>query len=319
MLLGSSCSGEPHGLGLTLYGLNSRFSNDVRETTCDDGDLEANRPEQSSLIDRDSSSACQVITHEPPEDRSKLHEYHKSSRKGGCKIEPGQSLPCGLGLGHDSEIWLRLSEKDVQRWTRATEVLRREPDKYKPGQRLNFHRKQLQKRSENFQNRPLNVKEIQEVLLSSMGEDPLFWLMLVALPMVYGSVHLAAWNFGFPSRVEQIMWRVACIIIASGIFGSLMAFGIIFITAMAVYLAGCYIFGDDWTLEVIDKVGVWMKSLSPIYGLLGMVAILLLTLGFVALYFGSRLFVIVESFISIRRLPVGVFVTVHWANYIPHL
>jgi len=37
------------------------------------------------------------------------------------------------------------------------------------------------------------------------------------------------------------------------------------------------------------------------------------------LYSGARLFIIVESFISIRKLPLGVFVTIDWAKYIPHL
>jgi hypothetical protein len=327
MLLGSRCSDYSYQLRLTLYDPKSGFLNDVRETTCDDGDVEANRPEQSSLIDRDSSSACQVVTHKPPEDRSKLHEYHKSSRKGGCKIEPGQSLPCGLGLEHDCEIWLRLSDKDVQRWTRATEALRQEPDKYKPGQRIELLRDQLQKRSENFQDRPFNVKEAQEVLLGTMSDDPLFWLMLIALPMVYGSVHLTAWNFDFPSRVEHIMWRVACIIIAGGIPGSCMAVGIIIALASVGYsilrkgwikklfykvedwlAVGYHIFGKGWIKKLIHKVAELLRTLFALF-----------ILGLAALYFGARLFVIVESFISIRRLPLGVFVTVHWANYIPHL
>ena len=331
MLLESRYSDNPREL--TLYDPNSGSSNDVHEATCDDEDLEANRPEQGSLIDQDSSSACQVVTHKPPKDRSKLHEYYKSSGKECCKIEPGQSLPCGLGLGHNSNNWLRLSNKDVQRWTRATEVLRQEPDKYKPGQNLELHKNHLQKRSKNFQDQPFNIKEIQDVLLSSIGYDPLFWLMLIALPMVYGSVHLAAWNFDFPSRVEQIMWRVACIIIAGGIFGSFVAIGIIIIAVIAVDCAGGRIFGDDWIGKVFHKVDDWMKNLSPSYNLLHMVLVrianfgfilllallLLFILGLFALYFGCRLFVIVESFISIRRLPLGVFVTVHWANYIPHL
>ena len=306
MLLGSRCSDDPYGL--TLYDPNSGSSNDAHEATCGDEDLEANRPEQGSLIDQDSSSACQVVTHEPPKDRSKLSKYYKSSRKGCCKIEPGQSLPCGLGLGQNSDHWLRLSHKDVQRWTRATEVLRQEPDKHKPGQSLELHRDQLRKRSENFQNRPFNVKNIR-VLLSGMYEDPLFWLMLIALPMVYGSVHLAAWNFDFPSRIEQIMWRVACIIIAGGIPGSLTAICIILIAVMAVYGAGCCIFGKDRIHKGIED---WIA-------IFGITLFFVLALGLVTLYFGSRLFIIVESFISIRRLPLGVFVTVDWANYIPHL
>jgi hypothetical protein len=315
MLLGSRCSGEPDGL--TLYDPNSGFSDDAHGTTCDDRELEANRPEQSSLIDRDSSNACQVVTHKPLKDRSKLYEYHKSSRKGGCKIEPGQSLPCGLGLEYNSKIWLRLSDKDVQRWTRATEALRQEPDKYKPGQSLKLHGNQLQKRSENFQDRPFSVKEVQEVLLSSMNHDPLFWLMLIALPIVYGSFHLTAWNFDFPSRVEQIMWRVACIIIAGAILGScsmaLVIIVIISIAFKAVDAVIVRIFRKGWT----RKVEGWLVSRLVLW--LVLLLLVLYILGLVALYFGARLFVIVESFISIRRLPLGVFVTVHWANYIPHL
>ena len=305
MLLGSSCRDEPYRLRLTLYDTNSGFSSDVRETTYDGRGLEANRPEQSSPIDRDSSSACQVITHKPPKDRPKLYEYDKSSSKGGCKIEPGQSLPCGLGLKHDSEVWLRLSNKDVQQWTRATEVLRQEPDKYKPGQSLNLRRDQLQKRSANFQGGPFNVKEFQEELLRYMGDEPLFWRMLIALPMVYGSVYLTAWNFDFPSRVEQIMWRVACIIIVGGIPGS---FGII----SALGAVGDCIFVNSGIAKLIDNVEDWWEWFLEVFSVF-------LFLGVLGLYFGARLFVIVESFISIRRLPLGVFVTVHWANYIPHL
>ena len=60
MLLGSPYSGDPNYL--TLYDPNNGFSNDVREMTCDNGDIEANRLEQGPLIDRNSSSACQVTT-----------------------------------------------------------------------------------------------------------------------------------------------------------------------------------------------------------------------------------------------------------------
>jgi len=130
--------------------------------------------------------------------------------------------------------------------------------------------------------------------------------------MVYGSVHLTAWNFDFPSRAEQIIKRAACIIIAGGILGSCMAVGII----VAFGAVGDRIFGKGWIKEMDDKVEDWLAI--PL-SILGVIVVELLSWGLAALYFGARLFVIVESFISIRRLPLGVFVTAHWANYIPHL
>lgn len=37
-----------------------------------------------------------------------------------------------------------------------------------------------------------------------------------------------------------------------------------------------------------------------------------------ALYIFSRVFIIVESFISLRHVPVGVYTNVGWSKYIPH-
>lgn len=36
------------------------------------------------------------------------------------------------------------------------------------------------------------------------------------------------------------------------------------------------------------------------------------------LYIFSRLYIVVESFVSLRRVPIGVYETVTWAQYIPH-
>lgn len=38
--------------------------------------------------------------------------------------------------------------------------------------------------------------------------------MLIGLS-VFGSVHLVAWNIPFPSRIEQLLWRIGAITIAA--------------------------------------------------------------------------------------------------------
>jgi hypothetical protein len=57
--------------------------------------------------------------------------------------------------------------------------------------------------------------------LPRIGDSRLPWLetleslYLCLATMVYASVHLTGWNFKFPSRVEQILWRVSSLILVS--------------------------------------------------------------------------------------------------------
>ena len=67
----------------------------------------------------------------------------------------------------------------------------------------------------------------------------------------------------------------------------------------------------------------WLKQQLPSVGRL-LLAILLSPLTIVCLclpilYFLSRIYIVVESFISLRHVPVGVYVGVGWSRYIPHL
>ena len=46
-----------------------------------------------------------------------------------------------------------------------------------------------------------------------MKEKPLFVVLAFALPILYGGVHLPAWNFEFPTATEHLWWKVAWFII----------------------------------------------------------------------------------------------------------
>ena len=47
----------------------------------------------------------------------------------------------------------------------------------------------------------------------AMKEKPFFVVLAVALPILYGGVHLTAWNFEFPTATEHLLWKVACFFI----------------------------------------------------------------------------------------------------------
>lgn len=128
-----------------------------------------------------------------------------------------------------------------------------------------------------------------------------FWLdfpkllaLAILLPVAYGGVHLSAWNFEFASHIEEVLWKISCVCVAA-IFPAYLVFER-FLLIMDFYL------GSD-TEEVP----------LPLYhtkvGIAGVV---------VVIYVASRVFIITEAFVSLRHVPVGVYISPSWIQAIPH-
>lgn len=89
---------------------------------------------------------------------------------------------------------------------------------------------------------------------------------------------------------------------------------------MAGGYPGIYISSDDRGTEHPQR---WSEKLvasvkrSLLLGMWLLASISLVMIG--CLYIFSRVFIIVESFISLRHVPVGVYEEVGWSKYIPHL
>ncbi|KAK1546900.1 hypothetical protein CPAR01_00867 [Colletotrichum paranaense] len=55
----------------------------------------------------------------------------------------------------------------------------------------------------------VSTTEVFRFLLSAIGEE-ITWYNLLrtgAFPIIYGGIHLSAWNYDFASRQEGIMWK----------------------------------------------------------------------------------------------------------------
>ncbi|KAH8796467.1 hypothetical protein BGZ57DRAFT_8100 [Hyaloscypha finlandica] len=96
---------------------------------------------------------------------------------------------------------------------------------------------------------------------------------------VFGGIHVAAWNFTFPTKVELILWRVASIYST--------VFFVLFL--MLIFL-----------LVRFDWFGIQMRKLVS------------------SLYVLARVFMIVEMFRTLCFLPPDAY-TSTWATNIPHL
>jgi hypothetical protein len=111
----------------------------------------------------------------------------------------------------------------------------------------------------------------------------------------FSLIHLAAWNFEFPTQIEQILWRWTCI-------------------SMGVVLGiGCSVEAVSIIKDNFTTTG--LTNLNG-YKLKWPTNLLFFIPG--AIYVFARLIVIAEILISLRLLPSGCFQNVQWMNLFPH-
>ena len=121
-------------------------------------------------------------------------------------------------------------------------------------------------------------------------------ILIVAVPTAsFSLLHLIGWNFDFPTRDEQMLWRWTCISM-----GIILGIGC-FAEAASIVLNG-------YTTSSLTNLGGyklrWPNNL------------LFFIPGF--LYMSARLIVIVEIVISLRLLSPGCFEVVQWSQLLPH-
>ncbi|KAF7984855.1 hypothetical protein HWV62_10817 [Athelia sp. TMB] len=110
--------------------------------------------------------------------------------------------------------------------------------------------------------------------------------LLVA--MVFGAVHCIAWSYPFQSHLEQQLWRASAIAIVA------VPAALAVSTIMAAYVG--------------DLLGVGRNTVG---------AILYVPLALI--YIAARIILILISFSSLRMLPAGVYQTVQWTTFVPHI
>ncbi|KAL8816164.1 MAG: hypothetical protein Q9223_004782 [Gallowayella weberi] len=117
--------------------------------------------------------------------------------------------------------------------------------------------------------------------------------------MAYGGVHAAAWHGHFPSRTEAQLWRASSVCIAGS--------------------------GLTWIIiNMLARTSPWFKAYWKQVETLRAHWISLVSLGTLAFLCGlayilARLYLVVESFISLRKLPVAAYQTLEWTQIVPHL
>ncbi|KAI0536509.1 hypothetical protein GGR58DRAFT_514480 [Xylaria digitata] len=135
---------------------------------------------------------------------------------------------------------------------------------------------------------------------------PLNVLAALVIPsLIHSAVHLLGWNFTYPSSIEQLLWRISAVILASI---SAVSVGIVHMLVTIGY-QGKYNLAWVWInfQRQEPRSGKYSNLLDIFLGLLFLC------------HATARLYIIVEAIISLRNLPADVFVTIHWTDFLPHV
>ncbi|KAI0599204.1 hypothetical protein F4775DRAFT_600325 [Biscogniauxia sp. FL1348] len=134
-------------------------------------------------------------------------------------------------------------------------------------------------------------------MLAYVRAHPLLLALLLVLPALYGGIHLSGWDLEFPSGAERACWRAACLLIV-------VAFPALLALAHACAAAETWVLARGVGVRALDCVA--RARNAAWYGVLGAYAL-------------ARVFIVVEAFISLRRVPIGVFWMPAWLDMVPHL
>ncbi|KAL8984384.1 MAG: hypothetical protein Q9177_004714 [Variospora cf. flavescens] len=118
--------------------------------------------------------------------------------------------------------------------------------------------------------------------------------------LIYGGLHVLAWSAHFNSTTEQLLWRISSCVVMGGL-------PILFINRFLMDHNIVYPIPFSWGISYYTGKRVTF--------------ILCLTIQFVLfpIYVLARAYLVVECFIQLSHLPVGVYNVPEWSTYFPHI
>jgi hypothetical protein len=273
-----------------------------------------------------------------------------NSIRSDISLSSGQALRSGLGpscvLPGPKDIWgitVSLSNKDIYRLDMAGAFIKNilsSADQSEDSRRLLLEEKAystavpfdpfkikyinrhgtplIRRREENLSFSGALFRILDDAGLEGGHIWDLFLLVLslILIPTAYGGIHLSALHEMFPTTIESVLWKVSCF--------TLIGFtGIFFLSIIMVSgIIELMIWIEEKQKDPKSRLWRWwMRFAIGTITALGLLGSCLLIYAATPLYVFARAFIVVESFISIRHVPIGVYQTppTNFMGYIPHL
>lgn len=134
-------------------------------------------------------------------------------------------------------------------------------------------------------------------------QTPELMALAAALSGMYGGVHLTVWNWTFPTYAEELLWKVSCLCVAAALPAFFCAsFVLIGMGGILIVCMGpCFGFRNvEGASRVVQEP---LRAYSASVGIL---------------YVLCRIFIVVEAFVALRQVPVGVYISPVWVQMVAH-
>lgn len=240
-----------------------------------------------------------------------------------------------------SQIYL--SSKDILRWNTALQYLLRRGDVHRDHP-SSFTARAVNSGESFFLYRhnvgalwyPLSVIWEAEHLLARVHRTihdlsvPKLGTILVVtvLPSCYAGLHMAAWDFLFPTEAEKVLWRICSALLLTQPL-------VVLVSSLRVKWLSPILRKPKWLTKTLcgpfrsliyfvtpthaeAGCGFWERATFKATYAMGIVLVGCLWV-LVPVFLSARVFLVVESFISLRHVPAGVYAPAPWTSYIPHL
>ena len=145
--------------------------------------------------------------------------------------------------------------------------------------------------------------------------------LLCFATLLFTAIHVAGWNFDFPTRTERTLWRVSSLLL----FGITVAFWGFETTASWIRLGR---WRTTW-LFIFNRAGLekhrdQMHRRTPLTIARKMTEFPLLwefaTITPLAIVYGiAQMYLIGEAFVELRNISAAAYVNIEWTNFIPHV
>ena len=163
------------------------------------------------------------------------------------------------------------------------------------------------------------------------GTRAAFVLWLILLTSSYAAIHYTALSVHFPTYLEHQSWQASSFVF---FVSSAIALSYITLEAMAAFVSHNRRAREIREAREMREIGRPWFCLTPLLLKLSsmdthlsthrrrinpqVLIIQLFAWPFALAYIAARLYIVVEAFVSLRRVPLVVYTTVDWATYLPH-
>jgi hypothetical protein len=124
-------------------------------------------------------------------------------------------------------------------------------------------------------------------------------MVLWGASMIYGAIHVAAWDYFFPTALEQLFWQMSSV--------------------WVTFCAAFWLFTNllAHMFPSIDKT--WVAYNERRIGWPGTIVIAALCILCGVSYVVAHAYLVVEAFTSMQEVPMDVYSVPSWSQMFPHL